>query len=166
MRRSAFTLVELLAVLALLALLAGLGGLSLLPAARRAQAADAIDALIRFDQLCREESRRSGEPVLVQFDFRTNIARPLNSRLPTHQLPDDVSLARLQTESRRQTMGPLTLSFTPLGHAPPYAVVLADRQSRMHRLFFTPLTGEALKVENDAELDSILRATSPRRDAP
>ena len=69
MRRSAFTLVEVMAVVALLALAAGVTVWSLAQDAQHGSRVNVIGAIAHADRMARLAAQRLGEPCLLQFDL-------------------------------------------------------------------------------------------------
>ena len=172
MRRTAFTLIELMAVVTLLGLTAGAVAWKFTENVRASGRDTAINRVIRADRMARLAARHLGRPCSLQLDM----ARQRLSRLTPSERgaaaeeshPIALSGCRLDrvVAGEAVSVGTAAISYSTAGHSPSYAVRLTFRQGSVW-LVFCGMTGQAIRIDNEREAHNLLaRLATAGHDAP
>ena len=175
--RPAFTLLEMLATLALLAVLATVVMVSLAGPRRAARAQDAADELLHYDRLAREWCRRFGRPGRLVFDLdRGTVRRVMTDRRPGEQadesqpaalhLPGGFRIARFVSSRQTRDAGEVEIPCSPRGQTPSYAALLAGPEGRRQWVVVAGLSGKAVAVNDEREVETIFQSLAGGDDAP
>jgi prepilin-type N-terminal cleavage/methylation domain-containing protein len=168
--RRAFSLVELTVVLVILAVVAGAVAVSVRGPIRRVGIERAADELVAFDRLTRVYARQNDRPLRLVVDLaagelrrtsedgRDVLGEPL--RFAPGYRP-----ARLRLAGEDVSSGLVTLSCTPPGFTPTYAVLLEGPGGRRRWVFFAGLTGQVVGAGNDEEVEQAIALLQMRRHA-
>jgi prepilin-type N-terminal cleavage/methylation domain-containing protein len=175
MRRSAFTLLEVMAVVALLGLLAGAVAWSLAGAARRGARADAVGQIAHADRRARLAARRLGKPCVLRFDLKHQRVRRLDEgqggrREEAHalRLSKGYRIDRIVIPSRSGTKtvacGLLDVAYAPGGRSISYAVRLVRVDSaEAVWLVLCGLTGQVVRHHDESEVYNLFAALAEGR---
>jgi prepilin-type N-terminal cleavage/methylation domain-containing protein len=162
MRRTAFTLIEVLAVIALMALLTAAAAVSLSGVARTARVEDAADAFASFDRSTRELARRFERTPALRFDLnRGAVERFDGDGQPVSPwLLGTARVTRVIAGQEDRTSGQLTVPFSTLGRSPSYAVLLSGSDGERW-VAFAGLTGQSLASNDEREVQDIFAPPPP-----
>lgn len=180
MRRTGFTLIELIAVITLLALLSGATAWSLAGEARRGSRAEAVGRITHADRMARLAARRLGEPVVLRFEaggrrVRREIGGPERDggtrelHLPSGFRVREVLVARARAGANpARSAGEAEVRVSTAGRSASYAVRLSiDPRSRSDRddggagdygagwLVFSGLSGQVRWEERRDAIESL-----------
>ncbi|MCA9214504.1 MAG: prepilin-type N-terminal cleavage/methylation domain-containing protein [Planctomycetales bacterium] len=154
-KRYGYTLLELMVVVALLAIAVATATVKLVAPYRLAQAESVLEHLADVDRLARSLSKRSQGDIQLQVDGDTlYLTRNLGERIPS-------AVIELQPhfEFRRFRMldgqNDSIVRFSNRGTSATYAIELLDRNDKRIWLAFLGLTGEALEIESEKEINEL-----------
>lgn len=170
MRRSAFTLIEVLAVVTILALVAGATIWSLAADVRRGTCADAIGRVAWADRTARLAARRLGRPCGLRFDLD---ARRLwriedDGLRTTHEvaLPGGYHIDRLiiAATGGAADYGAIDVAYSIAGRSTDYAVHLTSRDgSDGTWIVISGLTGQVTSDLHENEVHNLFTALAAGR---
>jgi prepilin-type N-terminal cleavage/methylation domain-containing protein len=152
-RRSAFTLIEILAVLTLLGMLTALAAVSLSSAVRAARSEDAVEAFCVFDRSARDYAKRFGRTPMLRFDLNRGIVSRVEEGKQAMQT--QLPVKRVISRADDRTSGEVTVPVSETGQSPSYAV-LVNVASGPRWIVFAGLTGQSMVVSNESEVLDIL----------
>jgi prepilin-type N-terminal cleavage/methylation domain-containing protein len=163
----AFTLIEMLVVLALGAIMATIVTVSLTGSMRTARAEDAAGRIATYDRLAREHARRFGKAGSLVFDLdratftlvaaeedhdsRDNVAAALH-------LPSGIRIGCVVAANGSIRNGQASIQCSSDGQTPSYAVDLTDGRGEHYWMVVAGLTGKAIRVSNEQEIQDIFLA--------
>jgi prepilin-type N-terminal cleavage/methylation domain-containing protein len=162
---SAFTLIETLAVIALLAVITAAAAVSLSGARRAADLDGVADRFIAIDRATREMARRLGTRPTLRFELNGGTVRRLHdvgaaeSRATPISL-DGARVARLIVRGESIGHGEAAVPFSDGGRSPSYAVLLVNGAGQRW-VAFAGLTGQAVALNDERQVQDILSAGSP-----
>lgn len=166
MRRTEFTMVELMAVVLILGILAASVALRIHGPLRNARMRDVADAVARFDQATRLAARRQGRPMRIVMDLGDrSLQRAQADGRASGALP-----LRLGGEYRPQALlidgqfvgtGRHYVLCSAMGLTPSYALLL-DGAGRRRWVVVAGLTGQIFEVESEQQAKHILSVADDR----
>ena len=168
--RAGFTLIELLAVLVVVAIIAGVVVLRLSGPMRSARMRDVIGEIASFDRLTRVEAVEMDRAQALVIDLNKGEIARRNSRARDRggvslRLPSEFRIDRVRLPGRDAGVGRVEVAFSRLGYAPSYALRIEGPGRVSRWVLFCGLTGEAVEVEDEKEIDEVLGEAARRHDA-
>ncbi|HEY7115769.1 MAG TPA: type II secretion system protein [Tepidisphaeraceae bacterium] len=167
-RARGFTLIEVMIAVVILGILAGATALAFTGPLHRARTVEAIEQLRYLDASARDLARRTGRSVTLAFDLSENILerrdRPGGPAVFRANIPSPLRIDAVWRGRQRITDGQAQIAVSPLALSETYAVKLAAPQGERW-LLVSGLSGQTKVLNDDAQVESILEATTPRRDA-
>jgi prepilin-type N-terminal cleavage/methylation domain-containing protein len=163
-RRRGFTLIETMIAVIILGLLTGAVVLSFAGPVGRARLAEGVEQVTYVDVSTRELARRTGRAMEVRIDLSEGVLeRREGARGVTFRTSVPVRVERVRTVERREESGEVRMPVSGLGLSPTYAVKLVGPEG-VRWVVVAGLSGEVRVMTDDAQVDSIFAALSPRRD--
>jgi prepilin-type N-terminal cleavage/methylation domain-containing protein len=169
LKRSAFTLIELMAVLAIMSMLVAVAAVSLKGVCRAARIQHAIEQFLAFDHRVREHATLHGTRGTITIDLDKNtvasMSRDTSGRPVTIELPlgGAARIDHVRVGRRAIDYGRATITVTDRGATPTYAARLCGVDGSTRWLLFAGLTGQTTEFNNDTELDKLFAAFSAKR---
>lgn len=167
--RRAFSLLETLATLLILALLASTITLTFRAPLGRAKGTQAIEQVRFADTATRAHAEKFARPVELIIDLDDNtLSRhdPTTGDPISHaQIPAPWRIAELRTAHANHDAGRHAIRFSSSGLTQSYAIKLAGPQDQSRWILFAGLSPDSTLDLDDAQIQSILAAASPRRHA-
>ncbi len=164
MNRPGFSMLETMVVVLIIALMAG--AVMIKPAGwfQSVQLDDAIDRVVFMDHLARQCARGPGGAVELVYDLENGrILRRVDSSdsLSGHghhrvSLPKGYAIERMMIRNMRIEGDRAVVRFTPLGHAPTYALRIVGPDDQTAWLLVAGLSGDAWILESTAEVEHAL----------
>lgn len=153
--RTGYTLLELMIVVTLMALVVGTASVKLVAPYRMAQADSILERIQSVDRLARRVAKRKRDKLTLQATDNTLFLSDRRGvRLPSSVIPlrPHFELIRF-----RQLGGDndQVVEFNGRGQSPTYAIELSDRIEDRHWILFLGLTGEAIPLDSERELEEI-----------
>jgi prepilin-type N-terminal cleavage/methylation domain-containing protein len=165
----AFTLIEVMVVVLLLALAAATVTLRLAGPKQRADFEDAADSLRQWDFLTRQFARTQGRAIQIVLDLDDGKVSRLcggdREESAALALPEPCRLEKVLVRGLEITHGRAAICCSANGFTPTYAVQLAGR-GRKRALLFAGLTGQAVEVEDERELQEAISLLEGGRPDP
>jgi prepilin-type N-terminal cleavage/methylation domain-containing protein len=171
LRTPGFTLIEMAAVMVLLAIFATVVGISLRGHLEKIRFDAALDSIELFDRRARHEASENSQFVALQIDTiagRVEQKAEVNSERSARRLTlsRGMRIDRVRTMDGERRRGTTNLAVTPRGQSESYALRLRTASGRQMWLLVCGLSGQAVRVESDDDLESLLAApTATRRNA-
>jgi prepilin-type N-terminal cleavage/methylation domain-containing protein len=162
---SAFTLIETLAVIALLAVITAAVAVSLSGARRAADLDGVAERFIAIDRGTRDMARRFGTRPALRFELNGGTVRRLHdagadeTRITPLAL-DGARVARLIVRDESIGYGEAAVPFSDGGRSPSYAVLLVNKAGQRW-VAFAGLTGQAVALNDERQVQDILSSGSP-----
>ncbi len=151
-----------LAVLILLAVLTAAAAVSLRGAAASARVEDVAEQLVAFDRSTRDLARRQNRTPGLSFDLnRGTVRRTDGARDPVPLgLPGGARVSRVIVRGLDSGSGEVPVGYSSLGQTPTDAVRLAGPAGERW-VVFAGLTGQAMVLQDEREVEHILAAAAP-----
>jgi prepilin-type N-terminal cleavage/methylation domain-containing protein len=169
-RRTAFTLIETIVALLILGIMAGAGAWSFRSSLQSASSRDVVDQLRFLDSTSRQRAQRFAQPVEIIFDISESILSRRDDKRRTEDsfrtsLPRGYRIDQINISGRSSLDGEISITCSPNGHTPSYAIHLLGPDFDQW-LLFAGLTGQLTIIKDEATVQDILANTgAPRRDA-
>ena len=158
MRRSAFTLLELLLVLVLLGLMAGAATLKLVPLVQTGALEATLKRLEELDRLARHRARSARAASRLVFDFDGGGARQVDAAGNASGAPVRLGRCRLEevrTHDGRWRSGTCAVNVSPLGLTQTYALRIRGGEGSTRWLLFAGLGGECEVIDDDSKVERV-----------
>jgi hypothetical protein len=147
-------------------MLTGVAVLSMRGPYRAAALAAAIEQLESFDQVVRSHARRTGRPADLTIDLTAGTLTAGEPQLdqPTRRLAiaRGLKIDRVDWADRRFSHGRVTMPVSAQGTSRTYALRVGGPE-KSEWILFAALTGQAVRVNDDKELEQILEQLSAGR---
>jgi len=163
MRRSSFTLVEIMAVVALIGLIAGATAWSLVDDVKRRSMANVVGQIAHADHVTRLAAQRFGAPCVLRFDLTAQtVQRVMETsqrvdaashalNLPVGFRVDRIIVAPSQHDRRSDTVD---VKYSTGGRSASYAVRVASSDDATW-MVFSGLTGQMIQINDEDELENL-----------
>lgn len=166
LRRTGFTLLELLAVLLIIGIFCSIAVYCLAGPYQQARRQHVVERIAQLDEQLRTATRRFGRSGELTIAFRegtveTSVGKNENGHKV--QLPADLALDQVRTAVRNESYGRIVIPFTGEGHSATYAVRLKPREGVPQWILFAGVTGQFVRVQNERDIDAIFRRLAPGR---
>jgi prepilin-type N-terminal cleavage/methylation domain-containing protein len=157
-----FTLIEMVAVVLLMALLAVAATLSLTGRFRQVAMKEVIDQLARQDQLVRQQSRQSGQPMHLVLNLSDGWARRQDTQevksAQPWSLPAGYRVLKIFLLGQETNQGEVAIPYSPKGLSPSYILWLSGPNEQQRQILVTGLTGQVLEVGDERQLKILCSA--------
>ena len=171
----AFTLMELMLALLIAGLLAGVVSLSLASPVRAAGFEDAVEQVIGIDRHVRQRAIATGRPSQMLFQLHRDQIACVDpdmqlAQRPPFNLPAGCRLVWVATAhdlthgGLRGIAGDATIHCSSLGMTPSYAFELAGAEDQRAFVLICGLTGDAIRLESEQDVEKLLRLPQEARD--
>jgi prepilin-type N-terminal cleavage/methylation domain-containing protein len=170
LKRRAFSLIEVTLVVLILAITAGAVALGVRSPIHRLGLDQCVDEIVAFDRLTRVYAREQDRPVRLMVDldggqFRRTDERAVEELGQALVLPSGYRVARLLLLDRTIGSGGVALSYSALGLAPTYAILVEGPGGRRRWMLVAGLTGQVRECGDEEEVSNILAAVDARHHA-
>jgi prepilin-type N-terminal cleavage/methylation domain-containing protein len=159
-RRGGWTLIELSVVLVILATIAAGAAVKLSTPYRAARFENAIDRLVSLDGRARDHARRFNRPadLLLDLDGQSLRVVERQTKNVTQQVRGlgGAVVERVATYGQLTDYGTMAIAVNGAGGSPTYAVRLRNAGSQRVWVVFAGLTGQAIRVEDNDDIETIL----------
>jgi prepilin-type N-terminal cleavage/methylation domain-containing protein len=164
-RRSAFTLIELLAVLVLIGLVSATAMLRFSGTTRRAQFEWSLERVKATDHLLRAHSITCGTPGHLEFVIGSGrLDRFFGAKRDSPSAVDLGSRMRITgflAPQRHVENGKVEIAYDPYGHSETFAIEVEGAGEQSAWLLFAGLTGETRRFEDRRDVEHILEVLRP-----
>jgi prepilin-type N-terminal cleavage/methylation domain-containing protein len=169
MNQRGFTLIEMIVAVVILGIITGAAAFSFRSSIQAASAKDAIEQVKALDSSARQRARRFNQPVEIFFDLAdASLARREGGRRAEESfrasLPRGFSIDQVNIAGQSIFNGEASVTISPQGYAPSYALHLIGPQFDQW-LLFAGLSGQMTIIKDEATIQDILATSRPRRNA-
>lgn len=159
----AFTLIESLVAIVLLGIISTAAALTFRSSLQSASNTDAIDQIKYLDSSARQRAQRFNQPVELIFDLtNSSLSRREGSKRNdesfTASLPRGFSIDQINISGRSTFNGQISLTCSPVGLTPSYAIHLIGPNFDQW-LLFAGLSGQLTLIKDEETVQDILAST-------
>ena len=166
-RRSAFTLIELMAVLVLVGLVSATAMLRFGGTTRRAQFEWSLERVMATDRLLRTHSVSCGQPSRLEFEIGTGrLERVFGDKRNVSsfvKLGAQTRIVRFLASRRHAETGKVEVPYDPYGHSETFALEILGPGDRSAWVLFAGLSGQIRRLEDRRDVERILELIRPTR---